>query len=130
MPIMHSSSPIEVTSWSMARSHSRAPAGNCCPIPRCGPLISRAATAEEMTMSTSVLALTVVMFGAGGFLMGQVVADTWRPWWHVLPYGALLAIANQFLGFALFGGPFIVDSLVSTGSLPLGSAIFGYLVEF
>jgi hypothetical protein len=83
-----------------------------------------------MTMSTSVLALTVVMFGAGGFLMGQVVADTWRPWWHVLPYGALLAIANQFLGFALFGGPFVVDSLVSTASLPLGSAIFGYLVEF
>jgi len=81
-------------------------------------------------MSTSVLALTIVMFGAGGFLMGQVVADTWRPWWNILPYGALLAIANQFLGFALFGGPFIVDSLVSSGSQPIGSAIFGYLVEF
>ncbi len=81
-------------------------------------------------MSFSVLALTIVMFGAGGFLMGQVVADTWRPWWQVLPYGALLAIANQFLGFALFGGPFIVDSLVSSGSQPLGNAVFGYLVEF
>ena len=81
-------------------------------------------------MSISVLALTIVMFGTGGFLMGQVVADTWRPWWHVLPYAALLAIGNQFLGFALFGGPFIVDSLVSTGSLPLSDAIFGYLLEF
>ena len=81
-------------------------------------------------MSTSVLALTIVMFGAGGFLMGQVVADTWRPWWNILPYGALLAIANQFLGFALFDGPFIVDSLASAGSQPIGSAIFGYLVEF
>jgi hypothetical protein len=83
-----------------------------------------------MAMSTSVLALTIVMFGAGGFLVGQVVADTWRPWWNILPYGALLAIANQFLGFALFDGPFIVDSLASTGSQPIGSAIFGYLVEF
>jgi hypothetical protein len=83
-----------------------------------------------MAMSTSVLALTIVMFGAGGFLMGQVVADTWRPWWNILPYGALLAIANQFLGFALFDGPFIVDSLASAGSQPIGSAIFGYLVEF
>ena len=81
-------------------------------------------------MSYSVLALTIVMFGSGGFLMGQVVADTWRPWWQILPYGALLAVANQFLGFALFGGPFIVDSLVSSGSQPLGSAVFGYLVEF
>ena len=81
-------------------------------------------------MSTSVLALTIVMFGAGSFLMGQVVADTWRPWWQILPYGALLAIANQFLGFALFSGPFIVDSLVSTGSQPIGSAVFEYLVEF
>jgi hypothetical protein len=83
-----------------------------------------------MAMSTSVLALTIVMFGAGGFLMGQVVADTWRPWWQILPYGALLAIANQFLGFALFSGPFIVDNLVSTGSQPIGSAVFEYLVEF
>jgi hypothetical protein len=83
-----------------------------------------------MAMSTSVLALTIVMFGAGGFLMGQVVADTWRPWWQILPYGALLAIANQFLGFALFSGPFVVDSLVSTGSQPIGSAILEYLMEF
>lgn len=81
-------------------------------------------------MSYSVLALTIVMFGAGGFLMGQVVADTWRPWWQILPYGALLAIANHFLGFALFGGPFIVDSLASKNAQPLSAAIFGYLMEF
>ena len=81
-------------------------------------------------MSYSVLALTIVMFGGGGFLMGQVVADTWRPWWHIVPYAALLAVANQFLGFALFGGPFIVDSLVSKNSQPLGNAVSAYVVEF
>ena len=39
----------------------------------------------------SLLALTIVMFGGGGFLMGQALADTWRPWWQILPYSALLA---------------------------------------
>lgn len=80
-------------------------------------------------MSISIVALTVIMFGGGGFLMGQALAETWRPWWQLLPYGALLAFGNQFLGFALFGGPFIVDSLVSTGAQPLGDAILAYLFE-
>jgi hypothetical protein len=80
-------------------------------------------------MSISVLALTVIMFGGGGFLMGQALAETWRPWWQTLPYGFLLAIGNQFLGFALFGGPFIVDSLASSGSQPLSTAILAYLFE-
>jgi hypothetical protein len=80
-------------------------------------------------MSISVLALTFILFGGGGFLMGQAIAETWRPWWQILPYGALLAIGNQFLGFALFQGPFFVDSLVSTNSQPLGRAVFEYLLE-
>jgi hypothetical protein len=80
-------------------------------------------------MSTSVLALTFIMFGGGGFLMGQAIGETWRPWWQILPYGALLAIGNQFLGFALFHGPFVVDSLVSTNAQPLGEAILEYLLE-
>ena len=80
-------------------------------------------------MSLSILLLTVIMFGGGGFLMGQALAETWRPWWQILPYGALLAIGNQFLGFALFGGPFLVDSLVSTNAQPLWLAIATYLFE-
>jgi hypothetical protein len=80
-------------------------------------------------MSISVLALTFILFGGGGFLMGQAMAETWRPWWQILPYGALLAIGNQFLGFALFQGPFFVDSLVSENSQPLGAAVLAYLLE-
>ena len=80
-------------------------------------------------MSVSVLALTIVMFGGGGFLMGQALAETWRPWWQIFPYGALLAVGNQFLGFALFQGPFFVDSLVSKNSDPLGVAVLQYLFE-
>jgi len=80
-------------------------------------------------MSFAVLALTFVMFGGGGFLMGQALAETWRPWWQILPYSALLAVGNQFLGFALFQGPFFVDSLVSTNSDPLGTALLQYVFE-
>jgi hypothetical protein len=80
-------------------------------------------------MSASLLGLTIIMFGGGGFLMGQAIAETWRPWWQILPYGALLAIANEFLGFALFQGPFIVDSLVSKNSQPLGWAVLVYLFD-
>jgi len=80
-------------------------------------------------MTISIGLLTFLMFGGGGFLMGQALAETWRPWWQLIPYGLLLGVGNQFLGFALFKGPFIVDSLFPTGSFPLGEAILDYLIE-
>jgi hypothetical protein len=80
-------------------------------------------------MSISQLALTIVLFGGGAFMMGQAIAEIWRPWWQILPYGALLALGNEFLGFALFGGPFIVDSLVSKNSQPLSAATLVYLFD-
>jgi hypothetical protein len=78
----------------------------------------------------SLLALTIVMFGGGGFLMGQALADTWRPWWQILPYSALLALGNNFLGFALFQGAFFVDSLFSKNAKPLSEALLEYLFDF
>jgi hypothetical protein len=80
-------------------------------------------------MTISIGLLTVLMFGGGGFLMGQALAETWRPWWQIIPYGFLLGIGNHYLGFALFKGPFIVDSLASKGAPPLGAAIADYLIE-
>jgi hypothetical protein len=80
-------------------------------------------------MSAALLGLTIIMFGGGAFLMGQALGETWRPWWQILPYGLLLALANQFLGFALFQGPFIIDSLVSKNSQPLGWAVLVYLFD-
>ena len=78
----------------------------------------------------SLLALTIVMFGGGGFLMGQALADNWRPWWQILPYSALLALGNNFLGFALFQGAFFVDSLFSKNAKPLSEAVLEYLFDF
>ena len=81
-------------------------------------------------MTFSLLALTIVMFGGGGFMMGQALAETWRPWWQLIPYGALLALGNNFLGFALFDGAFFVDSLFSKNPLPLSEALLEYLFDF
>lgn len=49
------------------------------------------------------LGLTVVLFGGGAFMMGQALAVTWRPLWHAVAYGFLLAAGARFLSYALFG---------------------------
>ena len=48
------------------------------------------------------LLLTVIIFGGAAFLMGQAIAETWRPAWQNVAYGLLLAVANRFLDGALF----------------------------
>lgn len=50
------------------------------------------------------IGLVVVLMGAAAFLTGQAVAGSWKPWWQLLPYGFLLAVASRFLLFALFQG--------------------------
>lgn len=80
-------------------------------------------------MTLPLLALTLILFGGASVLMGNAIADTWRPWWQNVVYGCLLAIVDQFLGFALFEGPFFIDSLVSTNALPLGPAFLEYLFD-
>jgi hypothetical protein len=80
-------------------------------------------------MSFSLLTLTFILFGGAAVLMGNAIADTWRPWWQNVVYGFLLAVADEFLGFALFGGPFFVDSLVSSDGGPFWPAFLAYLVD-
>lgn len=80
-------------------------------------------------MSIALVALTFLLFGGAAILMGNAIAETWRPWWQNIAYGALLAVGDQFLGFALFQGPFFIDSLVSKNSQPLGYALVIYLFD-
>ena len=37
------------------------------------------------------LGITGILFGGCAFMMGQAIADTWRPGWQNIPYGFLLA---------------------------------------
>ena len=73
------------------------------------------------------IGVTVCLFGGAAFLMGQAIAGTWRPAWQNVAYGLLLGIADRFLIFALFGGPFLepVPYLVNTAVL-VGLALLAY----
>ena len=43
------------------------------------------------------IGVTVILFGGCAFMMGQAIADTWRPAWQNVPYGFLLAAGNHFM---------------------------------
>ena len=49
-----------------------------------------------------VLLVTGVIGGGAAFLAGRAIAQTWRPFWNVLLYMAMLGGAVRFVHFALF----------------------------
>ena len=49
------------------------------------------------------LVMTLVLFGGAAFLTGQALAQSWRPAWQIPPVALLLAAADRFLHYALFG---------------------------
>ena len=51
-----------------------------------------------------VLLVTGVLGGGAAWLTGRAIAGTWRPYWHVIFYLALLGAAVRFIHFALFEG--------------------------
>lgn len=73
--------------------------------------------------------VTVILAGIAAFLMGNAIAETWRPWWHNVVYGALLAFAAQFMTFSLFDGAFVIESLVSSEGEPIGVALVSYIAN-
>jgi hypothetical protein len=64
------------------------------------------------------LLVTIVLGGGTAALAGRAIAVTWRPWWQVVSYAAILGGAVRFFHFALFGGTllslhyYVVDSLI------------------
>lgn len=53
------------------------------------------------------LVLTVILGGGAAFLAGRGLARTWRPFWRVFFYMALLAGAVRFFHYALFDGALV-----------------------
>src|ERR1043166_9527209 len=49
-----------------------------------------------------VLLITGLIGGGAAWLAGRAIAHTWRPFWHVIGYMALLGCAVRFVHFALF----------------------------
>ena len=50
------------------------------------------------------LGMTAIFMGGCALMMGRALALGWRPVWHAVPYAALLAVADRFLIYAMFGG--------------------------
>ena len=63
--------------------------------------------------------VTLIVFGGGAFMMGQALAETWRPAWQSLPYGVLLALASRFMEWSLFSGELASIGLVARDSVVL-----------
>ena len=67
---------------------------------------------EEITGSSLpvFIGLTVVLFGGCAFLMGQAMANTWKPTFWVIAYSVLLGLGDRFLVYALFEGELLTLS--------------------
>ena len=60
---------------------------------------------HELYASESLLQIVLVtgiIGGGAAFLAGRAIAQTWRPFWNVVLYMAMLGAAVRFVHFALF----------------------------
>ena len=68
------------------------------------------AVPELATDLRSLLLFLFVTVGLGGgaaALAGRAIAATWRPWWDVVKYMVLLAVAVRFVQFSLSQSQFL-----------------------
>lgn len=65
------------------------------------------------------LFVTVVLGGAASWATGRAVALTWKPFWQLALYMALLTFAVRFIHYALFHQPFLTAANVAVDYLVL-----------
>ena len=65
-----------------------------------------------------VLFFNLLLIAPASFAAGHAVALTWRPFWQIVFYSALLSGLLRFLDYALMNG-----ELVSSGGFLLGWAV-------
>jgi len=58
---------------------------------------------EEDSLGVFLL-VTVLLGGGGACLTGRAIAQTWRPWWSLIPYMLILGLAIRFFHVTLFNG--------------------------
>lgn len=64
------------------------------------------------------IGVTCVIIGFAAYMTGQAMANTWKPQWQLLVYGALLGLVSRFLIFSLFDGEllsvtgYVIDTAV------------------
>jgi branched-chain amino acid transport system ATP-binding protein len=84
-------------------------------------------------MTVPILGLTwgaffgvFVPFAFAAFMTGQALAQTWRPYWHAVPYAALLGVGQQFLGYALFEGKLLLVGWLVDSAILLAVVTLAY----
>ena len=66
-----------------------------------------------------IVLVTGVIGGGAAFLAGRAIAQTWRPFWHVVLYMLLLGAAVRFVHFALFEGTLLSPASYAADTLYL-----------
>jgi len=64
----------------------------------------------QLADTRSLLVFLFVTVGLGGgaaALAGRAIAMTWRPWWDVVRYMLLLAVAVRFVQFSVYQSEFL-----------------------
>jgi hypothetical protein len=77
---------------------------------------------HDLYASESLLQVALVTGAIGGgaaFLAGRAIAQTWRPFWNVLVYMAMLGAAVRFVHFALFEATLISPASYTVDTLYL-----------
>lgn len=67
-------------------------------------------TPELATEARSLLVFLFVTVGLGGgaaWLAGRAIAAAWRPWWDVVKFMLLLAIAVRFVHYSVYQSAFL-----------------------
>lgn len=86
----------------------------------------------EAFLGSSILTfmvLTVVIAGGASILMGQAVANTWRPAWQLLPYSLLLQLFERFLAWSLLDADWeSLGGQVASFAVILGFSFLSYRV--
>ena len=73
-------------------------------------------------------AVTLIFMGGCALMTGRSLATLWRPWWATIPYTVLLAVADRYLIYALFGGELLsVSGYLIDAAILLVIAILSYL---
>ena len=73
------------------------------------------------------LVLTVIIGGGAAFLAGQGLARSWKPFWRVYFYMALLAAAVRFFHYALFDGNLLsLYYYLVTYAVMLAAGVLGF----
>lgn len=77
---------------------------------------------DDLYASESFLQIVLVTGAIGGgaaFLAGRAIAQTWRPFWNVLIYMAMLGAAVRFVHFALFDATLLSPASYTADTLYL-----------